>query len=109
MKVAKNVRRGVTLLVAAMILVAIAVILVRSPRDPKVEQRYDPSTAAPPPKGWRVEPSASGTALFGELHIHTALSSDAYHAGTRGLPDDVYRFAKGGEISHPSRLPDSAS
>ncbi len=34
-------------------------------------------------------------ALFGDLHIHTALSADAFPDGTRNFPDDVYRFAKG--------------
>ena len=37
-------------------------------------------------------------AFFGDTHVHTALSFDAWVQGSRGRPDDAYRFAKGGEI-----------
>lgn len=36
--------------------------------------------------------------FFGDMHVHTALSFDAWVQGSRGRPDDAYRFAKGGEI-----------
>jgi hypothetical protein len=37
-------------------------------------------------------------AYFGEQHIHTAYSLDAYIGGTRLTPFDAYRFAKGAEV-----------
>jgi hypothetical protein len=43
--------------------------------------------------------SEEGKALFGELHIHTALSFDAVAGRTKTLPADAYRFAKGEAIA----------
>jgi hypothetical protein len=40
-------------------------------------------------------------ALFGDLHVHTSLSMDAWLSGTIATPDDAYRFARG----HPIGLP----
>lgn len=39
--------------------------------------------------------------LFGETHIHTAYSLDAYMFSTRATPDDAYEFAKGEPLKHP--------
>lgn len=33
--------------------------------------------------------------FFGDTHVHTALSADAYGMGTRLMPEQAYRFAKG--------------
>jgi hypothetical protein len=44
-------------------------------------------------------------AYFGDLHIHTGLSTDAYILGVRNTPEDVYSFAKGGIIQHGGGYP----
>jgi hypothetical protein len=41
-------------------------------------------------------------ALFGELHMHTWWSFDAYSMSTRLTPDDAYEFAKGKPKKHPN-------
>lgn len=39
--------------------------------------------------------SPNKRALFGDLHVHTSLSMDAYIFDTQTGPDEAYRFAKG--------------
>jgi len=39
-------------------------------------------------------------AYFGDLHVHTYISNDAYIFNVRRTPDDAYRFAKGEAIGH---------
>ncbi|MEM6709175.1 MAG: DUF3604 domain-containing protein, partial [Pseudomonadota bacterium] len=46
--------------------------------------------------------NGSRQAYFGDLHVHTRLSFDAYIFGTRSTPDSAYRFAKGESLAHPS-------
>lgn len=47
----------------------------------------------------RNEPSRQ--ALFGDLHIHTALSNDAWNFDVRSQPDDAYAYAFGSPITLP--------
>jgi hypothetical protein len=41
-------------------------------------------------------------AYFGDLHVHTAYSFDAYVFGTIATPADAYRYARGQPVLHPS-------
>ncbi len=50
----------------------------------------------PPP------PNPDRLAFFGDLHVHTTYSFDAYAMGTLATPYDAYRFALGEAIPHPA-------
>jgi hypothetical protein len=60
-----------------------------------------PEATAKPAAPAAAAPIASNPlkeAYFGEQHLHTAYSLDAYLGGTRLTPSDAYRFAKGDEV-----------
>ena len=47
-------------------------------------------------------PNPNKNAYFGDLHIHTSNSFDAYAFGTLSTPDLAYKYAQGESISHPT-------
>ena len=55
----------------------------------------DPATTRTP------EYNEERNAYFGDLHVHTMFSYDAFIFGTTATPDDAYNFAKGGVVTHP--------
>ena len=48
-------------------------------------------TKSPPPEDRQV--------LFGEQHLHSEWSSDAFTLGVRQTPEDAYKYAMGEEIT----------
>lgn len=76
----------------------------------KTKPDAPPSAAARAVKGSHLPGyNADRNAYFGDLHVHTKLSFDAYIFNVRGTPDDAYRYAKGEPLGHPGgyevRLP----
>jgi hypothetical protein len=47
-------------------------------------------------------PPQTRRAFFGELHLHTAMSLDAWAFGTRLMPDTAYKFARGQTVMVPA-------
>ena len=54
----------------------------------------------------RVEQNPEREAFFGETHVHTSWSFDAYiYGNTKAGPEDAYKFAMGQTITHPGGYP----
>ena len=52
---------------------------------------------------WPQEKNPERNAYFGETHVHTSWSFDAYIFGnTKAGPEDAYRYAIGEPIDHPA-------
>lgn len=49
----------------------------------------------------RPLPNPDGNAYFGDLHVHTGYSFDAYVFGTTATPREAYRYAMGEGLMHP--------
>ena len=50
----------------------------------------------------RPAPNPARNAYFGDLHVHTRYSFDAYAFGTTASPHDAYRYAQGEPLEHPA-------
>ena len=106
-------------------LIAALIILIAACSAPVEEAEYQPATAdnpvalaAPAPTSRRfdgitldmpagvmvADPQANAkrNAYFGDLHVHTDYSFDAYAFGTTATPYDAYRYAQGEAIRHPA-------
>ena len=46
-------------------------------------------------------PNKDRNPYYGDLHVHTKYSFDAYVFGVTASPDDAYRYAKGAAVKHP--------
>ena len=67
------------------------------------ESQKTAMTEAPAVQAASVPAALEGPryAYFGDLHVHTAYSLDAFQFGTLATPDDAYRYAQGQAIKHP--------
>jgi hypothetical protein len=68
---------------------------------PEHEYRVAGEHARPVPEAPCVDRDPLRKAFFGDLHVHTSLSSDAWMFDLRLLPDDAYRYAFGEPVLLP--------
>ncbi|HXY05628.1 MAG TPA: DUF3604 domain-containing protein [Burkholderiaceae bacterium] len=71
----------------------------KAPEQAPQPTAQQPSAAPPEP---RVEGNPDRNAYFGDEHIHTSWSLDAWVMGNRLTgPDDAYKYAQGQTLKHP--------
>jgi len=68
--------------------------------DPSLFPEFSAETATPVPAKETTDYNPQRNLYWGDLHIHTSFSTDAYINGVRATPEDAYTFVKGGEIEH---------
>ena len=57
----------------------------------------------PPDRAYvSTKPPEARRAYFGELHLHTVMSFDAWTFGTKVTPDQAYKFARGKTVMVPA-------
>lgn len=90
-------------LIAVILLTAISLSCTSKKKDSIASEVEDPST----PQSPLVKTDPLKDAYFGETHVHTSTSMDAFIGGNRMTPEDAYRFARGEEVianGSPHRL-----
>lgn len=70
--------------------------------DPPVFAQPDPATRAYSPYAGRRQPTR---VYFGDTHLHTSNSGDAFLAGDRLGPEQAYRLARGEEVVSSTGVP----
>ena len=101
-EVASTLRRATAVLIAT-------VFAACTVEDPSLDPPAIPAFEQPPPelpdRGYRAERNV----FWGDLHIHSSHSYDAYTMGVRAMPEDVYKFTRGDTIRHALGYPIRAS
>ena len=72
------------------------------PKNSEAEDAAKKVAATAPAESAGPQPNPERNAYFGETHLHTSWSVDAWVIGNRLTgPDDAYKYAQGKTIKHP--------
>ncbi len=89
----------ITLAIAIILLYTLKTLIPPGPiLDPLPNPISDKSRENKQAEEAQLKTNPQRNLYFGDLHVHTSLSLDAYVGGTLANPDDAYRIAKGEAI-----------
>jgi hypothetical protein len=77
-------------------------VLIASPQGAGQAQADPLAAPVDDGSGGGATPPSDRRAFFGELHLHTTMSFDAWTFGTKVTPDQAYRFARGETVMTPA-------
>ena len=96
-----NSGTGLSGLTAGAAMAALVFIAACNPiDDPSLFPEFTAASAIAPPALEKTAFNPDRNLYWGDLHIHTSYSTDAYISGVKATPNDAYTFVKGGEIRH---------
>lgn len=87
---------------AAPLLFALAACSPEQPPMPDASATEVPASSGTSTAETAISRNPQRNAYYGDLHVHTTYSFDAFIFGTRATPDDAYQFAKGEGLTHPA-------
>src|ERR1019366_8859560 len=92
-------RAGFFLLASATAILTLAGCTTKKSEAPSGAQPADQAQSTKPAEA-RPAPNPLKNAYFGDLHLHSGYSMDAFAFGTRTTPEDSYKYAMGETVEH---------
>jgi len=103
---------GPRLLAMGSIIIALSLLgaCERKAPDPPAPKKAEAPPTQPAAPAADPQPNPERNAYFGETHLHTSWSVDAWVMGNRVTgPGDAYKYAQGEAIKHPMGFEASTS